>query len=458
MTTGEIVTQRTHDAAAGADLEHRLTPPASGDAYRPTMVPAPRQLPVPAASAQKDGELVFEALQGLPGLERLASDWGELARSLAAMRFMHLPQWYRAYLGSRKSDPDLIWFVAAYRGGKLAAVFPLQFQHYQVRSLRPRLLGTVDDGEMQLSDFIFAQTADNRGLLKELIRWLRRQKLLAWDELRLRKVPADSAIAYAARACPHWATLTLRHDGSAYFDTSGSYEQATQSMAGAFRRNLRRLARRAEETDPLRHRSYRLPGELPSAFASFIDIEASGWKGAAGTSSAIGRQPAMLRFYSQLVGEFGPQGNCIVNLLWHGDTAVAGQFCLQIGRTLHVLKIGFSNAHAHFAPGNLLLDLVIRQACEDPAIDVVSLVNEPAWGRNFKPLITGLWSYNAPNWSVRGLLVHVGLLVKRLRDKRGRRWLVPVDGRKDDGRRQAAGNRRPLPPARHTNQMSDSAW
>jgi len=381
-----------------------------------------------------------------------------MAESLPAMRFMHLPQWYRAYLASRKSDPDLIWFIAAHRGPRLAAVFPLQFQKYHVSAwrprllgtlddgqlhqvLRPRLLGTIDDGELQLSDFIFAQTHENRCLLHELTRWLRGQGLLAWDELRLRKVPEDSAIAFAVRACAPLATLTLRHDGSAYFETSGSYEHAVHAMSGTFKRNLRRLSRRAEESAPLRHQSYRHEGELAAAFDAFIEIEASGWKGSAGTSSAIRCQPSMLAFYRELVREFAPRSACVVNLLWHGDEPVAGQFCLQIGRTLNILKIGFSDAASGFAPGNLLLERTIRQACEDPDIDIVSLVNEPAWARNFKPLITGLWSYNAPNWSLRGVLVHMGLHVKRMRDERVRRGQATPADRADD----AAGSVGALP-------------
>jgi hypothetical protein len=431
VITGNIVTNSTLEAATAADLKHRLRPsPGSEGGYCAAKLAAGQES-ASIATAQNNDTPVFKTFQGLPGLECLWAEWSAMAESLPGMRFMHLPQWYRAYLVSRKSEPDRIWFVAAYRGTRLAAVFPLQFQKYEVGSLRPRLLGTIDDGELQLSDFIFSQTKDNCCLLHDLTRWLRGQRLLEWDELRLRKVPEDSAIAYAVQSCRPRATLTLRHDGSAYFDTSSSYEHATQAMSGTFKRNLRRLSRRAEEEAPLRHQSYRHDDALPAAFEAFIEIEASGWKGSAGTSSAIRCQPRMLDFYRELVREFAPRGACVVNLLWHGDEPVAGQFCLRIGRTLNVLKIGFSNAHAGFAPGNLLLDRVIRQACADPEIDIVSLVNEPLWARNFKPLITGLWSYNAPNWSLRGLLVHSGLLFKRTRDKWTRKSPLPPDERPD---------------------------
>ncbi len=268
-----------------------------------------------------------------------------------------------------------------------------------------------------------------------LTRWLRRQSLLHWDELRLRKVVEDAAIAHAARAAMPWGTVALHYDGSAYFDTSGGYERATAGMSGTFKRNLRRLARRAEETAPLRFESRRQHDELEQAFDVFIAIEASGWKGTA--ASAIRCQPAMLAFYRELVREFGARNACVINLLWHGDQPVAGQFCLQIGRTLAILKIGFSDAHGGFAPGNLLVERTIREACDDAGIDTLSLVNEPPWARVFKPLTKGVWSYYAPNWNVRGLLVHLALLAKRR-----------VEGRRDavTARREAAAaQERPLP-------------
>lgn len=365
---------------------------------------------------QKDDDPTFVAHQGLDGLQRLAARWTTLVESLPGARFMHFPEWYRAYLSSLAPDPARVWFIAAYRDQELVGIFPLEFQSHRVIGLRPRVIGTIDDDQMQLSDFVFAQTAENAHLLYQLTQWLRTQRTIRWDELRLRKVPEDSSIVHAFRARLPTATVALRHDGSSYFQTSGTYDQATRAMSGTFKRNLRRLARRAEQTAPLRFQSYRRPEDLSKAFDILLDIEASGWKGNAGTASAICCRPAMLAFYRALVREFGGRNGCVINVLWHGEHAVAGQFCLHIGSTFSILKIGFSDAHSDIAPGNLLLERTIQHACEDACIDIVSLVNQPPWSKSFKPLTTGVWTYCAPNWNVQGCLVHLGLLGKRAWD------------------------------------------
>jgi CelD/BcsL family acetyltransferase involved in cellulose biosynthesis len=361
-------------------------------------------------------ELTFRAYRGAEGLEALAPEWSALVAAMPGARFNHFPEWYRAYLSSLEPRPHNLLFIAARRGPTLTAVCPLHFQDFHFGAFRPRLLGSIEDDQMQLSDFVFAQSPENKGLLCSLTQWLRNQHDIRWDELRLRKVSAESSIAYAARAQLPSRTVALRYYASAYFRTDGTYEQATQAMTAKFRSNLRRRNRIARETAALRHQVYRRGDELDAGFRIFLDLEASGWKGEAGAASAIRCQPGMLAFYSALARDFGARDECVINVLRHGDQPVAAQFCLQIGKILSILKIGFSEPHAKFAPGLLMLERVIQQACDDPGIDVLHLVNEPSWATFFRPLLAGVWSYCAPNRGARGMIVHLALLAKRRRE------------------------------------------
>src|ERR1700722_282838 len=86
-----------------------------------------------AAAGNEDVGVIFRAYQGLQGLEQLAPAWTALVESLTRAEFNYFPEWYRAYVSSRRSDPNCIWFIAAYRDRELIAVFPLQFQTHRVR-------------------------------------------------------------------------------------------------------------------------------------------------------------------------------------------------------------------------------------------------------------------------------------------------------------------------------------
>jgi CelD/BcsL family acetyltransferase involved in cellulose biosynthesis len=365
------------------------------------------------------GALSFQAHEGGHGLESLVPEWMTLLRSMPEARFNHFPGWYQAYLKSLAPDADCVWFVAARRAGELVGIMPLQFQDYRAGPFRTRIVGTIEDGQMQLSDFIFRRCPQSADLLYELTRWLRTKHRRRWSELRLRKVAADSGIAYAAHHRLPSGTMTQSHDRSAHIVTDCSYEQAMQAVTSKFKSNLRRRNRIAHESALLRLQSYRLSGELPGAFETFLDIESSGWKGQGGASGAIRCRPQLLAFYRTLAEEFGSSGACVINLLWHGEQPVAGQFCLLIGRTLNILKVAFDEVHRKFAPGLLLFERVLRQACEDRAIGVVHLLNAPEWARSFRPVTQDMWSYCAPAWTPLGILVHIGLWAKR-------RWGITV--------------------------------
>jgi CelD/BcsL family acetyltransferase involved in cellulose biosynthesis len=357
--------------------------------------------------------LVFDAYQGLPGLQLLSPDWTRLVESMPGARFNQFPGWYRAYLASSECDPTNVWFIAAYRGDQLVAVCPLQFQSHRVPLLHPRYLGTLEGDELQLSDFAFAPVAENASLLYELTRWLRAQRTLRWDVLRLLKVSEDSSLGYAAKLRSPALTLAADYDTSAYFDTGGTYDDATRTMTSKMRSNLRRRTRLAANSAPLRFECYRRAMEVRSAFDSFLDIESSGWKGPSGSMSSIRCRPRVLAFYSEMVNEFTARNECVINLLWHGDHAIAGQLGLHLGRTLYILKVGYRDATPILAPGILLQDRTIRYACEHPEIDLLSMVNDPCWVRGFKPNTVKVRLHCVPNWSIQGLLAHLGMWLKR---------------------------------------------
>ena len=360
----------------------------------------------------------FDVRQGFSGYRQIAPDWQQLAASLGdECAFYHKPEWMLAFLESGACDPETVWFVTARREGGLVAVAPLQYQDYRIGPFAPRLLGSIEDDQLQLTDFVFRKTPENADFMQELAAWLKAGSGLRWDGLRLRKVHDDAAIRYAAsHALPRNAQV-LQHDASSYFDTHADFELATRAMSYHFRRNVRRQLRRAEEVWTIRAETASSGEALQRAFDQFLKIEASGWKGGEGLGSAIYCQPALLGFYQSLVRHFGARGECVINLLWFGEEAVAGEFALKIGRTLHILKCGYSEEHAKYAPGNVLLQMMIQQACEDTQIDTLSLVNDPLWSHRFKPLKKGVWSYFIPNSTLRGRLTLWGLLGKRAMDR-----------------------------------------
>lgn len=68
-----------------------------------------------------------------------------------------------------------------------------------------------------------------------------------------------------------------------------SYDEVAAGFDGRFRRNVRRLSRRAREMGKIQFHSYRPVEDINRHFQELLDVEAAGWKGESGTNTAIAR-------------------------------------------------------------------------------------------------------------------------------------------------------------------------
>lgn len=83
--------------------------------------------------------------------------------------------------------------------------------------------------------------------------------------------------------------------------------------------------------------------------ARFLAIEASGWKGKAGTALASRRGDAA--FYREVTARFGASGRlCLYSLEAEGKT-LAMQTSLRAGSTLFDWKVGYDERFARYGPG-----------------------------------------------------------------------------------------------------------
>src|SRR3546814_2586619 len=73
------------------------------------------------------------------------------------------------------------------------------------------------------------------------------------------------------------------------------------------------------------------PEALRALYAEFVRIEASGWKGAAGT--ALRNMPALERFFENVVTRFGAAGQCEITALEVDGKIISAQLGTMVGDT-----------------------------------------------------------------------------------------------------------------------------
>jgi CelD/BcsL family acetyltransferase involved in cellulose biosynthesis len=127
------------------------------------------------------------------------------------------------------------------------------------------------------------------------------------------------------------------------------------AIARKKRKELRRQRRRLEERGPVTFVEER-NAAIGDALGEFLKVEASGWKGRAGTAAAHSNDAR--RFMTDAVIVLAAEGKASVYRLTVAGRTVAAAIALRSGDTAWFWKVAYDEKLATFSPGVLLaLDL-----------------------------------------------------------------------------------------------------
>ena len=295
------------------------------------------------------GPFVVEVLSTFRELEEAGPAWDRLPQARTDPLLSH--RWFAAAAHSLHEEGEL-HIVTVTRDAVLLAVAPL------VRSRRAGVRRFEFLGSAALfepSGLIAADPEARARLCSALI-----------DErtpLILQRVPVESGIADEFRILARGRgrvvlaasppVLRIEIDGDQ------NPRVAARELQSA---TLRRKRAMLERLGPVHFDALRpTPAELPALLEEAIDVEADGWKSAAG--SALRNKDGLRRFVSELAHRFAQSGELRVFFLRTGDRAVAMSIQLECNRSLWEIKVGYRQSAARASPGRLLLSEVLRDAC-----------------------------------------------------------------------------------------------
>ncbi|MFK4506210.1 GNAT family N-acetyltransferase [Bradyrhizobium daqingense] len=131
-------------------------------------------------------------------------------------------------------------------------------------------------------------------------------------------------------------------------------------------KELRRQRHRLEENGPVTFEVARGRDEIAPALETFLQLEASGWKGKRGT--ALIQHAGDATFIRRAVAALADTAQVEIITLRAGTTAVAAGIVLRHQDRAFFFKLGIDERFAKYSPGvQLTLDLT-RHLCADPAI------------------------------------------------------------------------------------------
>ena len=368
--------------------------------------------------------LSVDAVCGADALAAVAGDWCELAATRPRAHFYHWYGWWKCCVGILEPDPGAVTFFVVRQGSRPVAIAPLRLE--ADAGLGARLWRLPRHPHVPLADILCGDGVDAGELLAALLPALARRAGGAWDALVLEPVPAASPLAGigAPPGTRHWRTIVKTCEE---IPTCASAEEHRLRLSPNFRSNLSKARNKLRREPAVEFDAARRPGELDAALAGFVALEASGWKGRAGT--AIAQDPRLRAFYGGLAQELGPQGRVVINSLRAAGRLIAAQYCLQGDDTLYVLKLAYDEAWSRVAPGNMLLEHLVLSG-GDTGIRRINLVGNPPWFRDWQPAGQDVHCHWVANRTVRGRAL-AGLLGAK---RRLRPLVRRVLGRGDAGR------------------------
>jgi CelD/BcsL family acetyltransferase involved in cellulose biosynthesis len=162
--------------------------------------------------------------------------------------------------------------------------------------------------------------------------------------------PSVDMAADALRSAGYMVAFS-RHQLSPYLALPQTWEQLLAMLSQNQRSNVRRCKRRLEREGRAGFRTTTVPG-LDSDLDRFFRLEASSWKGAAGT--AILKDPHAFRLYTDFAHAAAAKGWLRLHLLELDGVTIAGGYSCVLGDAAFLLKSCFDERYAHLAPGTIL--------------------------------------------------------------------------------------------------------
>jgi len=150
------------------------------------------------------------------------------------------------------------------------------------------------------------------------------------------------------------------------------------------RKELRRRWRRLGETGAVLLTTATEPAAVDAAVGDFFALEASGWKGRAGTAAA--ERGDLRGFVQTAVSSLASEGKVAVGRLLLDGRAIAAAIVLRSGRSAWFWKIAYDETFARFSPGVMLSVAVTEELLDDPTI-----VRADSCATADHPMIDHLW-------------------------------------------------------------------
>jgi len=296
----------------------------------------------------------------------LAQPWDRLAETepMPFARHAWFAAWWKAFGSHSTMEVCVLW-----RDDRIVGVFPLHR-----RGRRREAMANVHTP-------VFVPLAQDAAALDALL-----DAALAGcpPELVVSALPSFAPALSALRRRSYKARdllVTEPQHTSPVIELEGDFESFRRQSKPRWGAPLERFGRKMERENGARFSLVESPLDLERELQRGFEVEAGGWKGAAGT--AILSSPDTDTFYREIARSFHAADGLRLSGIYFDDRLVAFDLSLLHARRLWLLKTGYDESFRRLAPG-LVLRLKIIQRCYELGLEGHELLGaDSEWKRKF---------------------------------------------------------------------------
>ncbi len=295
--------------------------------------------------------------------EALAGEWEEIVPADSRPFILHC--WHAAWLEAFAGDRELA-VCTVRNGGELKGVLPLlrDGRHLEAANVH---------------SCIYRPVARE----PQAVEALAREALAGTSSMRLNELPDGDArverFAAAARSAG-MSVLLERTTVSPIVDTDGDPDAWVERANTSWIKRVRRYRRKMNRDHEMKSEFFAVPDDLEAELNACFALEASGWKGEAGT--AIVSRPETEAFYRRVAASFHARGELKFNRILLDGEMAAFNICIEYRGRLYALKTAYDERFRRIAPG-LVLQVSLVEACFERGLDAYEILGgEAEWKRN----------------------------------------------------------------------------
>lgn len=354
--------------------------------------------------------------KGKTGLDEIFSGWKSINEQNENSDLSHLPEWYVSIFDSFKNSDQDFRFVVIYRDNQIEMILPVKKAVKKINGIKLKSLELPFTGHFVFRDLVTRSDEVKPYLFEYLWKFITESDELKFDIFIGFNIHRNSNFFQFIKSSK-LKTKFLKEESSIDFIILNKYENIHSAVSGNFRHNLKKNKKKISKKGDLIFEGAISRRAVNSLFGRFVDLEASGWKGKNGTSTAIKCRPELMEFYKNMMINCNGSSEFDIQIASINNTDVAGQLGIRYKNTFYTLKIGYNEHYSKFGPGNLLQEYVISRFREDGKTDFINLMSGFKWHK--------LWTkdyvqtYNAVVFqnSIKGMFVYFLQLSKNYAKK-----------------------------------------